>query len=764
MKTAAKTDLRELLLCIFAVIYAYLGMFVLSGTYKLICVLFCLGGAAVLLLRHKRLRENLSLQSVFAAAYFVIVALSLIWAAAGKLYLNEFNKLLIGAFFYIAVLAFSERSEAAVRRAAVAVVSVCSFYALLSVDLATLRITEPLMSLIHGFDADLVAFESGTRLTGIFANANILAGVLSFGIFFSLYLLESADSRGRRIFACICAAFCSYTFVMAFSMGATGFFAVSAILYLVAAGEKRISAFVRMLYIAVCVPAAVFVSFRFYEADGSASAIPLITLLLCAAACVVIELYLFPRVRAGLEKSRRLFPAILAAAVLLAAVYAAAALTVSGPQDFAPGSVLRRSAYPDAGSYTLSCDHTGELNVTVESQNASETMMHTSTVLYYGSADSCAFTVPEDSLVVYFNFQSDTGAVLDSAVLSDGTKLKLNYRLLPSFIANRMQGLRANENAIQRTTFFADGMKLFRRSPLLGSGLGSFESLCYGYQDFYYMTKYVHNHYIQVLLDNGILGFIAYVGLLISSLVLLIKNRRRTAPFRLFYPAAAACFAMLCLHSVMEVVMSASVYIPLAMALLALISLCWGKPAAEKESRWSFFAVFAAFAVLISLNMISGSSVRANVGKTTDFYSALDSAIGMDAFDKADYKLSYVLNSAGAGSRYRAKALRYADELADRASNSAHAYLVSFHLSDGDYARAVYAAKKGVSFNRANPMIWNGIIELFDGYVEDKEAAAGVSELYGMMLECNKELMNPIVLDPEAEAVVTRASEVLAGS
>ncbi len=762
MKTSAKTGLRELPVCVFAVIYAYLSMFVLSGSYKLICVLFCLGGAAVLLLRRRRLRENLTLQSVFAAAYFVVVALSLIWAAAGKLYLNEFGKLLIGAFFYVAVLAFSDRSEAAVRRAAAAAVTACSFYALLSVDLATLKLTAPLVSLIPGFDVGQAAFESGTRLTGAFGNGNILAGVLSFGIFFSLYLLESADSRGRRVFASVCAAICSYTFVMAFSMGATGFFAVSVIIYLIAAGEKRISVFVRMLYIAVCALAAVFVSFRFYETGGAPSAIPLLSLLLCAAACAAIELYLFPAVRDGLEKKRGLFRAILAAVAVIIAVYAAAALTVSGARQFAPGGVLRRSAYPDAGDMTLSCSYSGQLSVTVESQNAAETVMHTSTVLYQGDAASCAFTVPEGSRVVYFDFYSETGAELTEAVLSDGTRLKLDYKLLPSFIANRMQGLLANENAIQRTTFFADGMKLFRRSPVLGSGLGSFESLCYGYQDFYYMTKYVHNHYIQVLLDNGLVGIIAYAAILISTLLLLIKNRRKSASFRLFYPAAAACFAMLCLHSVMEVVMSASVYIPLAAALLALVSLCWGRPAAAEESRWGFFAVFAAFAVLISLNMAAGRSVRSSLGKTTDFYGALDSAVSIDVFDKADYKLSYVINSPGAGSRYRARALQYADELADRPSNSTHAYLVSFHLADGDYERAVYAAKKGVSFNRANPMIWNEIIELFAGYVEDKEAAAGVAELYEMMLECNRELMDPIVLEPEAEAVVSRASEVLA--
>lgn len=752
MNSSAKSGRRELLFCVLAAIYAFISLFVQYGSFKLICLLFCLAGAAVLLFRGKALKETLSLQSVFAAAYIIIVALSLHWAAAGKLYLNEVNKLLIGFFFYIAVHAFFRRSESSVRSAVSAVCTLCSVYALLSVDMASLKLTQPLMSLIPGFDSSLTAFESGTRLTGIFGNGNILAGVLSFGIFLSLYLLESASNRAQRSFAAVCAALCSYAFVMAFSMGAAGFFVLSAILYLIAAGEKRVSAFVRMVYVAVCALIFVFVSFRFYEAQGAVLALPLLCAVLCAALCVLAELFVYSRLSALLEKRRVLFRIVLICAVLLIAVFSAAALTLAGPYEFSAGDALRRSAYPEPGTYTLSADSTGDISVYVESQNSSETMMHTSTALYSGSVQDCVFTVPEGSRVVYFNFHSSDGGVLRSAALSDGTKLKLDYKLLPSFIANRMQGLLANENAIQRTIFFADGMKLFRRNPLLGSGLGSFESLCYGYQDFYYMTKYVHNHYIQVLLDNGLIGIAAYAAVLICTLILLIKNRRRSSSFRLFYPAAAACFAMICLHSVMEVVMSTAVYIVPAMILLALISLCWSKPVAAEETRWGFFAVLAVFAVLIAVNMFVGSAVRSNVGSATDFYSSLDTAIKLDAFDKADYKLSYVLNSTG--TRYRGQAERYASQLADRPSNSVHVYLVNFHLQNGDYEQAVYAAEKGVMFNRANPDIWNNMFLLFSDYTGDSTVNAGVAELYDMMQQCNAELMMPIELEPDAQAAV----------
>lgn len=148
----------------------------------------------------------------------------------------------------------------------------------------------------------------------------------------------------------------------------------------------------------------------------------------------------------------------------------------------------------------------GDVSVTIESQNMQDTMMHTSSVLYEGSADGASFTVPEDSMVVYFNFSADQTTALESAAYqgeAGSGSVPLGYKLLPGFIANRMQGLRANQNAIQRLVFFQDGMKLFRQSPILGLGLGGFQNNVYSVQDFYYTTKYIHNHYIQALVGHG---------------------------------------------------------------------------------------------------------------------------------------------------------------------------------------------------------------------------------------------------------------------
>ena len=128
--------------------------------------------------------------------------------------------------------------------------------------------------------------------------------------------------------------------------------------------------------------------------------------------------------------------------VLLAVGYVLLAFNVTGPYQLQPGEILRRSVYPSGGEYRLEGDWSGEVMVTVESQNDSQTIMHTSTMLYQGGLAEAVFTVPEDSKVVYLNFISPQGAVLDQVSLSGGEQVKLGYRFLPGFAANRIQGAR----------------------------------------------------------------------------------------------------------------------------------------------------------------------------------------------------------------------------------------------------------------------------------------------------------------------------------
>ena len=138
------------------------------------------------------------------------------------------------------------------------------------------------------------------------------------------------------------------------------------------------------------------------------------------------------------------------------------------------------------------------------------------------------FTVPEDSKLVFFYFGGEQGATLNEAAYTgakDGS-VKLGYKLLPAFIADRIQDLTANGNVVQRGVYRQDAIKLWKTSPVIGRGLGGFENGVVSVQDYYYETKYAHNHYVESLCDLGILGLAAFLAMLGTSIWALVKSRK----------------------------------------------------------------------------------------------------------------------------------------------------------------------------------------------------------------------------------------------
>ena len=83
-------------------------------------------------------------------------------------------------------------------------------------------------------------------------------------------------------------------------------------------------------------------------------------------------------------------------------------------------------------------------------------------------------------------------------------------------------------------------------SPIVGNGVGSFETGITSVADFTYETKYVHNHYIQILLEDGVIGFVLFFGALAAMAAALWKKRRSTKESGIdwIYPALWAELTM----------------------------------------------------------------------------------------------------------------------------------------------------------------------------------------------------------------------------
>lgn len=763
---------RVLFMVLGIVVLSVLTLVFFAFPSKWLVLFACVATVILMLLKYTggNLARLTSPATVAMTVYMLLCGVSCIYALSGKFFLYEYQKLLVCFFVYLLIITLPGDKKKSARGVATFLSGACAVFAFMSVESASTGVFSAILKHFNGWAALGIGFESGTRLTGIFGNPNMLASMLAIGIYLSLYLLETHEKPWQRYTSVVMLSFNAFAFLLAFSMGGTAMFLVGIVFYLIFAGQgKRINSLLRM--VETIIPTVIFVFLAFSAYNGGNNAIPLVAIFSNTLIICLLDRFVYEKLSTLLCGRKKVSSAIFCSVVAVIAIYIALGLSVTGAWT-SSGDSLSRSVYPQAGDNTLQVQSDGDVQVVITSQNIDETMTHTSTTLFEGSADNAAFRVPEGSIVMYIRFQSDPGTTVYSAALGSGETIKLDYKLLPGFIANRLQGLRANQNAIQRAVFFADGMALFRQRPIFGNGLGSFESAVPSVQTFYYETKYVHNNYIQTLVDTGAVGFVFYVLTLLFTLIALIKNRKSARRDQVpgIYPALWAAMVIVCGHSAVEITMSMAPSMLCCFAVLGLTILCFGSSIGSKALgmavRVAAIALTAVFAVLIALNM-SANRMVANAAGTTasNFFSAVQKAANIDTFEYNDHKMSYVMSSLNVDSEviYK-KADVYADQLATVKSNSTAPYLLKYYLSRGSYEKAADLLVLAMTYNRANPEAWNdclGVFMVF--YISDSTLFStpdgqilvdGINSALADMAEFNKTALSPIVLSDESQALL----------
>jgi len=700
-------------------------------------------------------------------ALFLMVLMdgvSLLYAPSGKFALYEFLQV-AGAFCLALLLLCLCGGENPGRQAASVLEGCAALAGLVSIDLISTRLVSTpilwVLSLFSDAYRNLGGLEAGIRITSLFRNPNVFAGTVGLGVLLSLSLSLSAQKRWERNVHLVCLYLSALSFVLAFSMGASAAIVLAFLACLLLEHpDRRGELFLLMLRtLLLTVPAAGLISLTSFDAYTGFQPIPLLTAAIGAALLCLSERVLGPKTA---QRLGRKLPVFIAAAVAALAALLLAAFLLTGGVTLQSGESLRRAAYPDPGTYVLHVETDGPLNLVIESQNRQDTMMHTSTVLYQGDAQNASFTVPEDSLVVYFNFTAGDALSLQQAVYEGAQgqgSIPLGYKLLPGFIANRLQGLWANQNAIQRLVFFSDGMKLFRRSPIVGLGLGAFENGVASVQSFYYETRYAHNHYVQALVDTGAVGLLLFVGLLAVSALAVLRERKREDAHPLT-PALGAALLFMAGHAATEVVFSHYAYLPMAYGSFALIALCCGEtiPVKDRRIQTGALAGMAGLLVAFALPLWGNMEASAVINRNPSF-SGLVHAESLDRFEWADYALTYVVNamSPETEDEVRLQADEYAQRLGKLNSNMIPLYLTEYYLTTGRPEEGMAMAEKYVNYVSADPEAWQSAFDLLARFEStDPAYRTGVARIKELMDAWNQEHMGSITITPETEEFLAR--------
>jgi len=738
-----------------------------AGTVRSVAPLLILLTLAAAFLFWDRLRNRLKPPILALAVVVAMDALSCAYAVSGKFALNELLKVMTAFCLALLLLAFlgADRPD---RRAAIVLEGFGVVAGLVSIDLLSTRwISTPVLTILGWFTADymnLAAVEEGVRMTSVLIYPNTFATCVGVGTLLGLGLTVSSEKRGERAAHLVCLFVNALAFVLVFSMGACVMIVPAFLVLLALTGkEQRTGMLILMVEtLAVTMLAAVPISMTSMTAWTGFRPIPLLCTMVGAAALCALDLLAGRRI---VEKLRGHGKAVLElTAVLLAAAAAllVAAYNLTTGITLQAGETLRRSAYPEPGAYILTADADSDPTVVVESQNRTDTIVHTSSELYSGPLSQAAFTVPEDSLVVYFNFRADTAVRLDSVRYSgeNGSgSVPLGYRLLPAFIANRLQGLWANQNAIQRFAFYEDGLKLFRRSPIIGQGLGAYGNGVNGVQSFYYFTWYAHNEFIQAMVETGIVGLILLIGLLVVSGISIWRGRKKPMS-----PALGAALVFLVCHGMLDGVFSYFATLPMVYSIFAAIDLGCGedcpRPAwAEKQAAQNGLAVGICAMLAVVGILLGCNSAARNMAEASPDFDTLERAAALDPFEWADYMLTYVSRVTGTepDEETRQKADEYAVRLGKVDSNIIPYYLAEYYLDSGRTAQGLAQAERYVRYVSADAAAWQKTFELLEKYERDTpEYRAGVSHIADLLDAWNEDNMGHIELDGQARAFIGR--------
>ena len=761
---------------------AMLGLLHFGGVgVKWMTLLAGIGVIALFVLGDRKRIWNLP--SLLLLGYAAFSWVTIFWAMSGKFHLREWSKILIAVFFFLLVAMHKKFDGAFARRVMGAIAGISAIYALLSIEAVSTGLTKTLLARLPALDAEKIVFQN-SRLNGIFGNANIEASIYAIGIFCAVALVCGAEKKWQRILFTVTLSFSAFAFLLVFSMGAIACFIAAVAAYLIFAGKGRSAALLRMLSAAVPTLVCGFIAFALLNSERSALVLAL--LLANAGVSALLELTVSARLSAVLERHEKLAFGVLIAVALGAAVYIAAALKVTGPYTF--GSFIDRSARLSVGEHTVTVEADGEVTGWIYSWDTLGMLTGERTSLHYGKVEQeVTIHVPEGSEICGFNFSAEPGVTIYRAVIDGVQEIPLNFRLLPGFAANRLQTISASSSPIIRAMYRQDALRLWRFSPVVGNGIGAFETGVTSVQDYPYETRYVHQHYLQVLLEDGVIGLALFAGALAAMLLALWKKRKQTPESQYYwlYPALCAEFVMNGLQMCWDVSMSMIVFLCMTYALYGLIVATCAEPFAEKaaaeengkkkkaQAKGPDTSLLArnigigfTAVVLLTLcgNLYATSKANAPVGSTDEFMSNLSAAARLDLYEHNDQKLSYVVASLNEGGEaYRAQADEYAAQLAGAQSNTIPRYLVGYYLQTEQYDKAIDEAILGASYSASDADTWDDCAALLNEALfqnmltplltEERAALmAKLTEYYDALQAYNASALVPVELSESAQA------------
>ncbi len=159
---------------------------------------------------------------------------------------------------------------------------------------------------------------------------------------------------------------------------------------------------------------------------------------------------------------------------------------------------------------------------------------------------------------IYNRYPGTSVTARNVSLSADGIDRSLRFtlnRMLPDRFYDRLFSYSLDRNLDARFEFMEDAVQIIGDHPVLGTGGGGWNAIYRVYQDRPYNTTEVHNHFLQVWIEAGLLGFLAFLGLWVSTAVSFVRNcvmQKASTRVWQFWAAAIIPVAALGAHSVID--------------------------------------------------------------------------------------------------------------------------------------------------------------------------------------------------------------------
>lgn len=131
----------------------------------------------------------------------------------------------------------------------------------------------------------------------------------------------------------------------------------------------------------------------------------------------------------------------------------------------------------------------------------------------------------------------------------------ISFSVFTNSMSNHLNEKTLNPNEIlqdeslnYRVDYYINSLELFKSNPIFGHGIGSWKIKSLMYQDYndssIISPYYVHNDFLQILMELGLIGLILYSFILVKFLIFLLKRLKKGKYFLLLI-----CFVIFLIDS-----------------------------------------------------------------------------------------------------------------------------------------------------------------------------------------------------------------------